>query len=238
MITPMKKLMEQHIRNQVSVWSQQKNAIANIEEKPKKPFITLSREYGVGAFEVAGKLVETLNSIKKPVPEWAAYDKELLNKVSEDLGLSKSLADTLTSNARNQLTEFFQTSFSKFPTQVAVYRKLAETVTTMAYNGNVIIVGRAGNVITKGLSNGFHVRMIAPAKWKINRLNQLYGMPVKEAEQAIVKKDKERDSYIREFLKFDNADPINYHMVLNMGDMTSEEASKIIAEAMVTLNMV
>ncbi len=235
---PMKKLMEQHIRNQVSVWEQQKNVIENIEEKPRKPFITLSREYGVGAFEVAGKLVETLNSIKKTVPEWAAYDKELLNKVSEDLGLSKSLADTLTSNARNQLTELFQTSFSKFPTQVAVYRKLAETVRTMAYNGNVIIVGRAGNVITKGLSNGFHVRLIAPAKWKINRLNQLYGMPVKEAEQAIVQKDKERDSYIREFLKFDNADPINYHMVLNMGDMTSEEASKIIAEAMVTLNMV
>lgn len=234
---PMKKVMEQHIRNQLSFWEQQKNVIDSIEAKPRKPFITLSREYGVGAFEVAGKLVETLNARTKCTPEWAAYDKDLLNKVSEDLGLSKSLADTLTSNARNQLTELFQTSFSKFPTQVAVYRKLAETVRTMAYNGNVIIVGRAGNVITKGLSNGFHVRLIAPAKWKINRLNELYGMPVKEAEQAVVQKDRERDSYIREFLKFDNADPLNYHMVLNMGDMTSEEASKIITEAMVTLNL-
>lgn len=234
----MKKIMEQHIRNQFTFWEHQKNFIENIEVEPQKPFITISREYGVGAFEVAEKIVDRLNDLKKFTPEWAAYDKELLDKLSKDLGLSKSLADTLTSNARNQLTELFQTSFSKFPSQVTVYRKLAEIVRTMAYNGNVIIVGRAGNVITKGLSNGFHVRLIAPAKWKINRLNQLYGMPIKEAEQAIIQKDKERDSYIREFLKFDNADPQNYPMVLNMGYMSSEEASKIISDAMASLNMI
>jgi len=234
----MKKIMEQHIRNQVSVWEKQKNVIEDIEEKPSKPFVTISREYGVGAFEVAGKLVDTLNSMKKFVPEWAAYDRELLNKVSEDLGLSRSLANTLTSNARNQLTELFQTSFSKFPTQVAIYRKLAETVRTMAYNGNVIIVGRAGNVITKGLPNGFNVRLIAPAKWKINRIHQLCGMPVQEISQTIAQKNKERDSYIRDFLKFENSDPLNYHMVLNMGEITPEEASKIIAEAMVALKMI
>lgn len=234
----MKRTMEQHIRNQITYWEHQKNVIESIEEKPQKPFITISREYGVGAFEVSEKIVNNLNSLRKFTPEWASYDKELLDKLSQDLGLSKSLADTLTSNARNQLTELFQTSFSKFPTQVAVYRKLAEIVRTMAYNGNVIIVGRAGNVITKGLANGFHVRLIAPARWKVKRLNDLYGMPIKEAEQAIVTKDKERDSYIRDFLKYENSDPLNYHMVLNMGEMSSEEASKIISEALVTLNMI
>lgn len=234
----MKKTMEHHIRNQFTYWEHQKNVIQNIEVEPQKPFITISREYGVGAFEVSEKIVNNLNGLREFTPEWAAYDRELLEKLSQDLGLSKSLADTLTSSARNQLTELFQTSFSKFPTQVAVYRKLAEIVRTMAYNGNVIIVGRAGNVITKGLANGFHVRLIAPAKWKVNRLNQLYGMPIKEAEQAIVQKDKERDSYIQDFLKFENSDPLNYHMVLNMGDVSSEEASKIISEALVTLNMI
>lgn len=235
---PMKKVMEQHIRNQFKFWDQQKNVIENIEAKPKKPFITISREYGVGAFEVSGKIVDNLNNLKEFTPEWAAYDKDLLNKLSEDLGLSKSLANTLTSNARNQLTEFFQTSFSKFPTQVAIYRKLAEIIRTMAYNGNVIIVGRAGNFITKELPNGFHVRLIAPAKWKVNRLNQSYGMSIEEAEQAIVQKDKERDSYIRDFLKFENSDPQNYHMVLNMGKMSSDEASRIIAEALVSMDMI
>lgn len=234
----MKTTMEQHIRNQITYWEHQKNVIESIEEKPQKPFITISREYGVGAFEVSEKIVNHLNSLKKFTPEWASYDRELLDRLSQDLGLSKSLADTLTSNARNQLTELFQTSFSKFPSQVTVYRKLAEIVRTMAYNGNVIIVGRAGNVITKGLANGLHVRLIAPARWKIKRLNQLYGMPIKEAEQAIVTKDKERDSYIRDFLKYENSDPLNYHMVLNMGDLSSEEASKIISEALFTLNMI
>jgi cytidylate kinase len=235
---PIRRAMEQHISKQVAFWSQQKNVIENIDARPPKPFITISREYGVGAFEVSGKIVDAINSLKKSEPEWAAYDKNLLDKMAEDLGLSKSLADTLTSNARNQLTELFQTSFSKFPTQVAIYRKLAETVRTMAYNGNVVIVGRAGNLITKDMSNGFHVRLIAPAKWKINRLVQLYGMPFKEAEQAIVIKDKERDSYIKEYLKFDNADPLNYHMILNMGHISSEEAAGIIKEALISLKMI
>ncbi len=234
---PINKAMEKHINNQVTFWSQQKNVIENIEARPKKPFITISREYGVGAFEVAGKIVDALNNLKKSEPEWAAYDKKLLDKIVQDLGLSKSLANTLTSSARGQLTELFQTSFSKFPTQVAIYRKLAETVRTMAYNGNVVIVGRAGNLITKDMSNGFHVRLIAPAKWKINRLTQLYGTPFKEAEQAIVIKDKERDSYIKEFLKFDNADPLNYHLILNMGYISSDEAAGIIKEALISLKM-
>lgn len=234
---PLNRAMEKHINNQVAFWSQQKNVIESIEVKPKKPFITISREYGVGAFEVSGKIVDALNSSKKSDLEWAAYDKNLLDKIAQDLGLSKSLADTLTSNARSQLTELFQTSFSKFPTQVAIYRKLAETVRTMAYNGNVIIVGRAGNIITKDMSNGFHVRLIAPAKWKINRLTQLYGKPQKDAEQAIITKDKERDSYIKEYLKFDNNDPLNYHMTLNMGYISSEEAAEIIKEALISLKM-
>lgn len=234
---PIRRAMEQHISKQVAFWSQQKNVIESIDDKPRKPFITVSREYGIGAFEVSGKIVDALNNLKKSEPEWAAYDKNLLDKIAQDLGLSKSLANTLTSNARSQLTELFQTSFSKFPTQVAIYRKLAETVRTMAYNGNVVIVGRAGNLITKDMPNGFHVRLIAPAKWKINRLTQLYGMPFKEAEQAIVIKDKERDSYIKEFLKFDNNDPLNYHMTLNMGNISSEEAARIISEALISLKM-
>jgi len=233
-----RKSMEQLISKQVTFWSQQKNVIESIDDDPRKPFITISRQYGVGAFEVAGKIVDAINNLKKSEPEWAAYDKNLLDKIVEDLGLSRSLADTLTSNARSQLTELFQTSFSKFPTQVAIYRKLAETVRTMAYNGNVVIVGRAGNLITRDMANGFHVRLIAPAKWKINRLTQLYGMPYKEAEQVIVTKDKERDSYIKEFLKFDNADPMNYHMILNMGYISSEEAGGIITEALRSLKMI
>ncbi len=233
------KSMDKYINGQVRFWNHQKEAIDSLESKPGKgrSFVTVSREYGCGAFEISEKLVEVINENYNPEPIWAAYDRNLLNKLGEDMGLSESLMDTLTNNAHKKLTEFFQTSFSKFPPQVAVYRKLAETVRTLAFNGHVVIVGRAGNMMTRDLANGFHVRIVAPVSWKAERISKICGFSTKEAERIIAEKTKERDSYVKEFVKFDNNDTHNYHMIINAGRMTADEAAKSIADAMNNLKL-
>lgn len=223
--------MEKYISSQIKYWQQQKEMVEFVEKgKPQLPFITISREYGCGGFEIAVKIVEMMNEEKSLQHVWAAYDKRLLDNLMNDMGLSTSLLETLTNNARNQFTNLLQTSFTKFPPQVAVYRKLVETIRLLALNGNVVIVGRAGNVITREIKNGYHVRLVAPNEWKIEQLKAKYGITRKEAETCIHDKNLQREGFLREFVKFDLADPHNYEMVINCARHSTEETARLIIQ--------
>jgi len=228
--------MQKYIDAQVRYWKERKDAVEAAEpkehDKKDKPFITLSREYGVGAFELSEKVVSIINEKYKSVPEWAAYDRNLLDKLMNDLGLSKSLAETLTNNSRKKMADFLQTSFSKFPPQVAVYRKLVETIRTLALTGNVMIVGRAGNIITRDMNQGFHVRIVAPVSYRAERISKIQKISHHDAEHLIIEKDKEREGFIKEFVKFDNTNPMNYHIIVNLGYMSVDEAAAVIADSM------
>ena len=87
--------MEKRITSQLKYWKQQKNKVDIVDrtrdreqESIKLPFITISREYGCFGFSVAEKITELLNADKKINPPWAAYNRELLDRVMRDMGLS------------------------------------------------------------------------------------------------------------------------------------------------------
>ena len=232
------KAMQRYIDSQVRYWKEQKDAVDLPElkskpaEKKHRPFITLSREYGSGAYEIGEKIIMLINEKYKTKPEWAAYDKKLLDNIVNDLGISESLAESLTSNTKQKVSDFFQTSFSKFPPQVAVYRKLAETMRRLAINGHVVLVGRASNMITRDMDKGFHVRLVAPVQYRAGRISSWKNISMKDAEQIIIEKNKERDSFIKEFVKFDNTNPLNYHLVINLGQISIDEAAAVVVDAM------
>jgi len=234
---PSKNIMETYINGQVKFWEKQKekidtSQIKKEEVKKQLPFITISREYGCGAYEIGKKLADFLNEKSAGTPPWAAYDKELLEKIMNDMGISSSLAETLTNNAKKALTNLLQTSFSKFPSQVTIYKKLVETERLLATNGKVILIGRAGNVITKDMEKGYNVRIVADKKWKVNRLAALMKIKEKEAEKIIDAKDKERNLFIKEYVKFDVTDPHHYHLFINVARHTEKEVAEIIAKGL------
>jgi cytidylate kinase len=234
------KAMQKYIDSQVRYWKEQKEGVdlpvlkakRAAAEKKDRPFITLSREYGSGAYEIGEKIIMLINEKYKSKPEWAAYDKKLLDNIVNDLGISETLAESLTSNTKQKLSDFIQTFFSKFPPQVAVYRKLTETMRRLAINGHVVLVGRASNMITRDIENGFHVRIVAPVQYRAGRISSWKNISMKEAEQIVTEKNKERDSFIKEFVKFDNTNPLNYHITVNLGQMSINEAAAVIVDSM------
>ena len=101
---------EKYISQQIKYWQKQKEKLSTIEiEKIKLPFITISREYGCLASEIGQKIADLLNNDGEFKPVWAAYDKQLLDDIMNDLGLSSSLSETLTGKARKQLTNIVLT---------------------------------------------------------------------------------------------------------------------------------
>ncbi|HPJ38169.1 MAG TPA: cytidylate kinase-like family protein [Spirochaetota bacterium] len=232
--------MENVLSSQIKYWKQQKTDIeARAEILPEKkqnrfPFITISREYGCGGYDIAAALVEFLNDGRSLKPEWAAYDRVVLEKISSDMGLSEQLTDTLTSSSRKQVTSFFETTFASYPSQLSVYRHLSETIRTLAANGRVIIVGRGGGIITRDMPKGFNVRVVAPVEWKAERMASINSIKKADAEKLVIKKNAEREKFFRDLVKFDIASPYNYHLVLNNQSYSTRDAARIIYEAFVS----
>ncbi|HOO70817.1 MAG TPA: cytidylate kinase-like family protein [Spirochaetota bacterium] len=225
--------MEKFINKQVKFWESQKaRIILHDDSEQAKPFITIEREYGCLGYDLGKKIVELLNTKYPGDLTWAAYDKQVLDKVMEDMGLSASLAKSLTDDARQQLTNVLNTSFSKFPPQVSVYKKLAETIRMLAANGNVVIIGRAGNVITREMKGGYNIRIIAPMDYKINNIMKIKGVDKKEAEKLIIDNTARRVNYIREFVDFDIMDPHNYHLILNAAKFNIEEMAEVVIQGL------
>jgi cytidylate kinase len=224
--------MDRYMTGQVIYWKKQKQTIQEPEKANRLPFVTISREYGCGGFKVASELVKILNTEFRHEPEWAAYDRKILEKLMADTGLSEHLVHTLTEKARSKMTNMIQTTFSSFPPQISVHKKLTETISLLALQGNVVIVGRGSNMITKDITGGFHVRLIAPVNLRAEKLSKEMNITRAEAIKLIKEKTGLRDNYMKEFLKFDLTDPYNYSMIVNEGEFTVEQAAGLIIEGM------
>ena len=224
--------IDKHINAQVTYWKKRKDQMEEVEKVNRLPFITISREYGCGGFNVATEIIELLNKEMNPEPKWAAYDKKILEKLMVDTGLSSSLIETLTGKARNNLTDVIQTFFNKFPPQVAIHKKVTETITMLALNGNVVIVGRGSNMITKKFKSGFHVRLVAPLDHRAENVSKIMNTGKAEAIKLINEKSKQREDYLKEFFKFDLTDPHHYDLMINEARFTVKETAKLIIGAM------
>src|SRR3990172_9209247 len=225
--------VDKYISAQFKYWQQQKHTVTEPEKKSRRRFITISREYGCSACTIAQEMVTILNSADQaPEPPWAAYERQVLDRVMEDMGLSLHLARTLTDDAQKVMTGILKTAFSNLPPQVAVYQKLAETIRLLATNGNVIIIVPAANVITRGMAGGFHVMIVAPMDYKVNNIMKFKNIRKKEAEQLVIENTARRVNYIKEYVDFDVADPHNYDLVVNLAHTTTKGAARLIIEGM------
>ena len=224
--------IDKFMNAQAIYWQKQKFQHEEPEKVNRLPFVTFSLEYGCCGYQVALKITEIFNEEFNPDPLWAAYDRKLFNRIMSDTGLSSSLVDTLTNKARNKLTDLVQTTFSNFPPQVAVHKKLVETIAMLAMNGNVVIVGRGGNRVTRDIPGGFHVRLIAPFEVRVEKIEKAMNISKLKATNLVKEKTKERESYMKEFFKLDLSDPHNYDMVINDSEFSVENSARIIIQAM------
>ncbi len=226
--------LDKYISAQVKYWQQKKNTLTAPEErKSLRQFITISREYGCSGYTIGKKIAEILNKAEPaPSPLWAAYERQVLDKVMEEMELSSHLVKTLTDDALRDLSDILKSVFSSLPPQVAVYQKLAQTIRILAAHGNVVLVGRASNVITREMSGGYHVMIVAPMEVKIQNVMKNKNVSKKEAEKLVIDNTARRENYITEYVKFDVRDPHNYDMILNLGSTGIDAAARLIIEGM------
>ena len=195
------------------------------------PCITVSRETGAGAQAVGKELIKILDSKSdENESQWTYFDRQLIEKVLEDHNLPKQVSEYMVEDKFRHLSSAVNVLLGLHPSQWTIIHKTTETVLQLARMGKVIIVGRAGNIITTKLNNVFHVRLIAPIERRIRYIMEDQKMNRKDAETYIKKEDIARSNYVKSNFSRDSKNPELYHMVLNTDLLTYKGAAEVIAD--------
>jgi cytidylate kinase len=199
--------------------------------------VTISRQAGCGAAVVAGKLAEYLQQ-RAPGNghPWAVYDHNLMDEVLKDHDLPAHLAKCLHEDRVSQLEDILADVFDVRPPLQTVIQYATETMLRLARSGNVIIIGWGSNVIMAKLPNALHVRLVAPLDRRVEHARKSYGLTENEAHKFCVNEDRARERYFKKYFGADISDPLLYHLVINTGVVSYDDAAKLIGDALLHLH--
>jgi len=206
------------------------------EKKSRKGvrFITISREYGCAGFRIGERLAAELNAKQQDdSAPWTVYDRKLIDLVCSSHKLNQILVETLDRQRKHLFSDYITGLFTGEPSSMKVFRKCAETIFQLAAHGRVIIIGRASALITSKLSGGLHVRVIAPLQWRVKQVAAYEKIEsLDEARRYVMKMDRERGKFAKDFLGKSLKDPTNYDLIVNQQRLGIESIVKLILQIM------
>ena len=196
-------------------------------KQKQRPCITLSREFGCEGYPVA-ELVRDYMS-RASGEEWVLMDKALLEEVARHHNLSEEVLRGLGEKNRI-LNEILATFSSNWKSEKDHFRLLCKHIVSLAEQGNVIIVGRGGAIVTRHLENCHHFRLYASLAFKTASIVHRLNISPEEAEILIGKRQRQRDRFIIDFLDQDARDVQYYDLLFNNDRNSPEKIARTIAE--------
>jgi cytidylate kinase len=105
----------------------------------------------------------------------------------------------------------------------------------LAQEGNVLIAGRGGQVLLKNHPNALHVQIVAPLAFRTSLVMERFSLDKRAAQNRLRASDRSRFDYLRRYHDADWLDADLYHLVLNGGRTSLEQATDLIIAAQRTL---
>lgn len=197
------------------------------------PFVTLSREACAGATTVGEALLPLLNRrFSDDGPEWAFFDKNLLAYALSSKNLEEGLAQFLPEDRLSEIKGTIGELMGLHPSLWQLEHQVAEVILQLAHVGHVVFVGRGAHVITRRLSGGFHVRLVAPLEHRIERMRCLEHCDVATAASRISGMDAARKRHLQASFDADIDDVCAYDIVINTGRVSADTAAHLIIEGL------
>ena len=178
--------------------------------------ITISRQMGSLGTEIAQGVAERLG--------YEYLDKERIGQALADYGFPAPEMEKF-DERKPPFWDSWQVQRKKF------IHLLQAVIFDFARKGNVVIVGRGGQILLKNLPGVFHIRVIAPFEDRIRRMAKETGGDEKQAERILRRVDRDSAGFIQSFFDVDWEDPQLYDLVLNTQKMKVETAIQIIVKA-------
>jgi len=203
-----------------------------LEMKLEGPVITISREFGCPGNRIGKYLSEVLTEKLRRQDrntEWKWLSKEIIDQSAHELKLTPSLVkDVYEYKNRSffdNLALFFSDTY--YPSDSKINNTIANFIHSAASEGNVIIVGRAAEAITKNFNKSFHIKLIAPIQWRAEIISDKYGITISEAKNEALEMDRRREQF-RHYFEKDVPDTEFYDAYFNCKYMTDEEIVELL----------
>ena len=183
-------------------------------DNKNKIVITINREYGSGGRYVGKLLAEKLNI--------AFYDKELINEISKETGLSKKYIE------ENEQTKHALGS-SEYNNEDALFVAESKAIKKVA-KSSCVIVGRCADYVLGSKKNTYNIFLYSSLENEVKRAVKYYRLDKSKAEKKINKINKERAKHYKYYTGCNWKDVSNYDMCLNVDALGIEKTTDAIIE--------
>jgi hypothetical protein len=210
-------------------------AVLPPDEKLHWRVVTISRQAGTGGHLIAELLAQYLHSHElQGAPSWAVIDRNLARQVLEDHHLPEGVGRFMPEDRIPEVHDILDELFGLHPRSWTLVEKASETILRLAELGNVILIGRAANIVTSKLDYAFHVRLVGALDARVEFVQDDRKVDKKVALELIQKEDDGRKRYVRKYYHKDIEDPLLYHLVINTPVIGHAAAAKLIAETILS----
>jgi cytidylate kinase len=184
--------------------------------------ITISRQAGALGNSVATAIGKQLN--------WPVYDREILEKIGEEMRRSPRHLETVDERPINWLEDCLSGFLNEHHVSADAYLKyLACTVRGLGSVGKCVIVGRGASYILPPATT-LRIRLVASLEDRIKVIAGRLGLLEREAATWIEKTERQRIGFVKRYFGRDATDPHDYDLVLNMSRVSVEEAAELVIQ--------
>jgi cytidylate kinase len=184
--------------------------------------ITISRQMGSGGIPIAQKVAEKLG--------YTLVDGDAILEVADQYGLTRESLE----QADEKPPHFVENLDTPHETALLLIELI---ILDFALKGNVIIYGRGGQDLLKGINSVLRVRIIAPFEERVERWAEREWLDPDRARKLVRRSDQQRAGFIKYYFDRDWDDPMGYDLVINTERLSEESAVRVICDAIKDRNL-
>ena len=188
------------------------------------PYLLISREKGAGGNAVAQLAGKRFG--------WQVFDKEIVDAIAERAKVRRELIESVDERDRTTIQDAIGELLHPQPIGTSGYlANLHEVLLTLGHQGDVVIVGRGAQYVLPS-QFGLRVRMVAPVEVRVRRIANHENMSLDRARDAIKQSDRERTRLAFKEYRRIVTDPLNYDVTINTAELTVEDATGVVLNAL------
>lgn len=227
-MTAMLKLLER----QLGAW-EVKRRLQDLGSRPGRclegdvaygPCLLLSRERGSGGSHMAHVAGERLG--------WHVFDREIVDDIAQLAHVRQQLMESVDPKTRANWEDGWEPELEPEDIGFEEYlRSLRQVVLTLGHHGDVVILGRGAQYLLPSKC-ALRVRVAAPLELRVRRVAETREVSLAEAEAHVKQFDASRGNFIRKCFQRDPSAILDYDLLINTEDITTDAAVEMILTAL------
>jgi cytidylate kinase len=179
--------------------------------------ITVSRQIGSLGEDIARKVAQQLS--------YRVVSRDLINQAAVQCGAPMGALELIDDLG---LLNLHPTSKDR----KAFLSAIKEVMEELAKSGNVIIIGRAGQIILAKKPDVFHIKVNAPEYIRAERISRQQNIPHSAALAQVRASDRSRRDYLRRYYHVQWDNPDLYDLILNTARVNTDQGANLICQAL------